>query len=85
VLDLSGLPEADPLDGYHVIRPSLQLPNGKPFTHPYAFEPQDITVTFTSDTCTGAGGAGGSGSGESDANGGAAADAKASGGAPGAP
>jgi hypothetical protein len=85
VLDLSELANANLLEGDHVMRPSLQLPNGKRFTHPYAFEPKDIAVTFTSDTCTGAGGAGGSGSSESDANGGATADAKAAGGAPAAP
>ncbi len=84
VLDLS-MPDVEDLppnwfEGDHVIRPGLQLPNGKPFTHPYAFAPADIPVTFVSDTCPGAGGAGGS-----DANGDAAPDANGAGGAPGAP
>lgn len=87
VLDLSNpnLPEPNPtwLEGDHVIRPRLQLPNGKPFTHPYAFEPQDVPVTFTSDAC--AGGAGGAVSSETDTNGAAAADAQGAGGAPAAP
>jgi hypothetical protein len=60
-IDLGALDRADKLEGGHVIRPRLSQPNGKPFTHPYASTPEDLTVTFASDTCELDGAGGGSG------------------------
>jgi len=60
-VDLGALDKAGKLDGDHIIRPRLSQPDGKPFTHPYASTPEDLTVTFTSDTCDLGGAGGGSG------------------------
>lgn len=60
-VDLGDLDHAGKLAGEHIIRPRLSQADGKPFTHPYASTPQDLTVTFTSDTCNVGGFGGGSG------------------------
>lgn len=52
VLDLSALDAAGTLVGPHVLRPRLVLPDLTPFTTPYAFEPEDVSVTFAADACS---------------------------------
>jgi hypothetical protein len=59
-VDLEALDQAGTLEGEHVIHPRLSQPDGKPFTHPYASAPLDVTLTFTSEPCdSGNGGAAG--------------------------
>jgi hypothetical protein len=76
VINLAPLDQAGTLVGPHVLRPHLSLPDGTPFTHPFAFAPQDVPVTFAADDCgaAGAGGAGGAGD-EANTSGGAGGSA----------